>query len=126
MVSVLDSSAALAVLFAERGQEVVMPVLDGALISSVNASEVLRVLQRRGSGAADARTVFRELKLRVLAFDFDDAAAAAEIGDTTPYLSFGDCACIALARRESADQVLTADRIWAETDLGVKVRLIRR
>lgn len=125
MVSVLDSSAALAVLFDERGQEFVIPVMEGALISSVNAFEVLRVLQRRGSGPADARFVFHEMRLKVHAFDFQDAAESANIGHTVPHLSFGDCACIALAHRESADQVLTADRIWAETNLGVKIRLIR-
>jgi PIN domain nuclease of toxin-antitoxin system len=112
-------------MFEERGQDVVIPVMEGALISSVNAAEVLRVFQRRGSSPANSRSLFEGLRLRVLTFDNDDATLAAEIGHAAPHLSLGDCACIALARRESADQVLTADKIWTETKLGVKIKLIR-
>ena len=125
MINVLDSSAALAVLFEEPGREIVIPLLKGALISSANASEVLRVLRRKGNGPADAKLAFHHLGLHVQVFDAEDAAEAADIGHAAPHLSFGDCACIALARRASADQVLTADRVWAQTKLGVKIRLIR-
>ena len=97
-------------------------VLNGSPISSVNAAEVLRVVQRRGTGPADAQEALRRFPVHIRPFDHDDAIAAAEIGHR---LSLGDCACIALARRESAGQVLTADRIWAGIKLGVKVKSIR-
>jgi len=125
MVSVLDSSAALAVMFQEHGQETVLPVMEGALISSVNAAEAMQVYQRRGNRPADARSLFQGLGLRVCTFGQEDASMAAAIGFDAPHLGLGACACIALARRESAGQVLTADSIWAETKLGVKIKLIR-
>jgi ribonuclease VapC len=39
-------------------------------------------------------------------------------------LSLGDRACLALAER-LALPVLTADRVWADLDLGIEVVLIR-
>ena len=39
-------------------------------------------------------------------------------------LSLGDRACLALALREGAP-VVTADRTWANLDLGIDIRVIR-
>jgi PIN domain nuclease of toxin-antitoxin system len=125
MANVLDSSAVLAILFEEPGAEVVWPILDGALMTSVNVSEVFRVAQRRGTSFADTLEAFLELPVKVQPFEFEDATATAEFASRFPHLSLGDCACIALARREAAHQVLTTDRVWAIGDFGVKVRLIR-
>ena len=125
MRNVLDSSAVLALVQGEEGAEIVARALPEAAISSLNAAEVIRVLMRRGVTRAYAERMLADLRLRVVAFHNEDAGDAAEIGHQAPFLSLGDCACIALARRASADQVLTADRMWAETKLGVKIKLIR-
>ena len=125
MVNVLDSSAVLALLQGEPGAQIVDRALRGAAISSVNAIEVIRVLMRRGATRVYAEEILAELSLRVVAFHSEDAGEAAEIGHYAPFLSLGDCACILLGRRESADAVFTTDRAWAEIKLGVKVRLIR-
>jgi PIN domain nuclease of toxin-antitoxin system len=125
MAKVLDSSALLAVLQHEPGGERVLAQLEDCIISSVNAAEVLRVSMRNGVKPADARRSFLRFQLPVLPFGYDDASVVAEIALVTPHLSFGDCACIALARRESASEVLTADRAWAGSKFGVKIILIR-
>ena len=125
MASVLDSSAILALLLSEPGAEIVGRAVPGAVVSSLNAAEVLRVLMRRGATRGYAEQILAGLRLRIAAFGDEDAGEAAEIGNLSPHLSLGDCACLALARRESADQVLTADRAWAGIKLGVNVRVIR-
>ena len=52
--------------------------------------------------------------------------AAASFDEVTKQhgLSLGDRACLALAKLRNLP-VLTADTIWKELDLGVKIKLIR-
>ena len=125
MRRVVDSSAVIAVLFQESGASKVAPELEGALISSVNALEVLRVLTRRGTRLTEAKKAFDLLWTLVIPFDYDDVPITAEIAEMAPHLSLGDCACIALARRQSANEILTADRAWKRTDFGIPITLIR-
>lgn len=125
MHSVLDSSAILALLHQEPGGRAVLPFLSNAVISSVNAAEVLRVLVRSGASLPDAKRAFARLHLTVIAFQPDDAAAAVEVAQLAPELSLADCACLALARLRKASEVVTADRIWTKFDFGVTVKLIR-
>jgi len=115
----------LALLHQEPGGRAVLPLLADAIISSVNAAEVLRVLVRSGASLADAKRAFARLHLTVIAFQPDDAAAAVEVAQLAPELSLADCACLALARLRRASGVVTADRIWTRFDFGVPVKLIR-
>jgi PIN domain nuclease of toxin-antitoxin system len=103
----------------------VLAALGDSVISSLNAAEVLRVLVRSGASPADAKRAFARLHLPVIAFDYDDAAEAVEVARLAPELSLGDCACLALARRRGAAEVLTADRAWTTCDFGVPLTLIR-
>jgi len=125
VASVLDSSAVLALLQAEPGAAIVLAHLSDSVISSVNVAEIIRVLTRKGSAFKDARQALALLQLPVIPFDHEQALVAAEIGSAARHLSLGDCACVALAKSDPASEVLTADRIWAEIDLGIKVTLIR-
>jgi ribonuclease VapC len=124
---VLDASALLAVLQQEAGAEVVLPVLDGALMSSVNWSEVVQKAAARG--VALDRRMRRDVEalgVRILPFAPDDAEAAAGIWAAAPGagLSLGDRACLALAREHGA-LALTTDRAWASLPLGQPVRVVR-
>lgn len=125
MIKVLDSSAVLALLHNEPGSNVVLSALGDALMSSLNAAEVLRVLIRSGASSRDAKRIFARLHVPVAAFDYEQAAEVLEVSILAPHLSMGDCACLALARLRSASQVLTADRVWKSTDFGVPVIFIR-
>ena len=123
---VLDASAVLALIFAERGHQTVEPLLPVAAIGAVNAAEVLTRLIRLGATAPDAAKALDELHLRVRPFGLEDALAAARLDAVSRAcgLSLGDRACLALAQRLGVPAV-TADRNWRTPKLGVRVRLLR-
>lgn len=120
-----DASAILAYMHREPGREVVSTVLPDAVISAVNASEVLARLMEMGS-PEQVRQDFAVLRLEVVPFDMQQAYDAAELRAHTKAagLSLGDRACLALARSLGLP-AFTADRNWARIDVGVEVRLIR-
>jgi PIN domain nuclease of toxin-antitoxin system len=62
----------------------------------------------------------------IIEFDAEQAIIAASFDSLTRKygLSLGDRACLALAKSKNLP-VLTADKVWKELDLGVKIRLIR-
>ena len=124
--AVLDSSAVLAVLRGEPGAGWVAPRLATCVVSAVNYTEIISRLIDFGSAPDDAVLSARELNMQVYALD---AQGAADAGALRAFiksrgLSLGDRACLALGKR-LALPVYTADRVWAELDLGVEVVLIR-
>ncbi len=123
---VLDASAVLAVLDGEDGADVVEPILQDAVISSVNFSEVAGKLVDQGIPHENVRSILDALQLNVRTFDAGQAYAAAELRGTAPrQLSLGDRACLALAAALGGTAV-TADRHWAaEPIAGVSIRVIR-
>lgn len=127
MNAVLDASALLALLYREPGADAVEEVLDGAVVSAVNWSEVLQKLAQRGVRPASATVAaLLELGLRIEPFTLVDARRAAELWEAgrETGLSLGDRACLALGHRLAAE-ALTADRAWKTVDAGVTVRLLR-
>ncbi len=129
---VLDASALLAHLQQEPGHEKVREGLaGGAVISSVNLSEVLDVLSRGGGEPGEfahemGRSNVLHAALLVEEFTFDDSVEAARLRPLTRHLglSLADRACLALALRMEFP-VLTADKAWSTLDIGVEVRPIR-
>ena len=129
MPFVLDTSAVLAILFREPGQDVVRSALhEGALLSAVNFAEAITRLVRDGMAADRAAAAITALPIGLRDLDAQLATdAGALFAQTRPFgLSLGDRACLALARQESVP-ALTGDRVWVEVAplLGVEVRLIR-
>jgi ribonuclease VapC len=127
IVAVLDASAVLAVYFDEPGADKVRAALPGALLSSVNYTEVIGKCLDRGNSALDA--TLRTLSAMGLEIVAHDAGLARRAGELRPLtkrfgLSLADRACLALAERERLP-VLTTDRFWASLDLHIDVRLIR-
>lgn len=122
---VLDASALLALLQNEPGSDRVMEQLAGALISSVNLSEVVAKLAERGMPEGDINRSLG-LGLEVVPFDEELAWKAGLLRPQTRRsgLSLGDRACLALARSRSLP-ALTADHVWADLDVGVDVVVIR-
>lgn len=124
--AVFDASALLAILFEERGGDRASALLIGGLVSAVNLSEVVAKMSERGAARDRTGAVLRDLGLTAVPFSEADALEAGWLrGATRPVgLSFGDRACLALARRD-AGLLVTADRTFAELDFGVAVEVIR-
>lgn len=123
---IFDSSAILALLNMERGHEIVAQNLDRAIVSSVNFSEVITVLARKGLGQERVIKSLKETFLHIEDFDTEQAIVAAKLDEVTRAhgLSLGDRACLALAKSKNLS-VLTADKVWKGLELSVKVQLIR-
>ena len=97
--AVLDASALLALLQDEPGSDRVLESLPGALVCSVNLSEVVAKLTELGMPEPDIRVAL-SLGLEVVAFDEALAYSAGALRPATrpAGLSLGDRACLALAR----------------------------
>lgn len=125
---VLDTSALLAWLWKEPGEDAVQRALTAGAcrLSAVNLAELLARFSDAGLSIDDGLALVRELELLVVPSDALDAAESARLraGTRSIGLSLGDRACLALARRLSLP-VLTADRAWRAAELGVEVVCIR-
>ena len=123
---VVDASAALAVLNGELDSEKIKEVPVGGLISATNFSETLSKLVDIGLDDDGAVSAFDALMLTVIPADVAQARLAGLLRrQTREYgLSLGDRACLALAASMDLPAV-TADRVWAELDLGIEIRVIR-
>lgn len=127
-MTILDSSALLAVLLDEPGAERVIPRLTGARMSAVNLAEVAGYYAFQGADPAEVRDMLALIPLDIVPADEALSLAAGELRGPTKDagLSLGDRYCLALGLRES-DQVLTADRLWERVAarIGVTLQLIR-
>jgi ribonuclease VapC len=123
---VLDASALLALLNAEKGAELVQDMLPEAILSTVNLAEVVTRLAAAGMPENEVRDTLTLLGLEVIPFDEEQAYQAGLLYSSgREYgLSLGDRSCLALARTMTATAV-TADRSWGDLELGIGIKLIR-
>jgi ribonuclease VapC len=127
---VMDSSAMIALLEQEKGSEIVARNLSNAIISSVNLSEVITIINRKiaeDEGAQEeALRLLRNSFPNIISFEEEQAIIAGSLDKITKKycLSLGDKACLALAKYKNCP-VLTADKVWKKLELGIDVRLIR-
>ena len=124
---VLDASALIALFHQEPGSDkVAQAIEDGAVISTVNLSEVASKLNELGTPEALIQTAINVLELTLVDFN---AEFAYKVGFLRPLtksagLSLGDRACLALAQHLNLP-VLTSDRVWRDLIPGVNVQMIR-
>lgn len=128
MTAVLDASALLALLLDEPGAGKVRTVLVDSAMTTVNVAEVIGHFARADASENDIRSLLDPLPFERIPFDEELAYAAGLLLTVTKPagLSFGDRACLALARRLRV-KALTADRGWgpvADT-IGIEVETIR-
>lgn len=123
---VLDASAVLAYVREESGSDVVALHMNGALMSAVNYSEVLKKSLEIGGSAQVTSALLDRAQITVIPFDESQAVNAADLFMATRALglSFADRACLTLGILYKA-KVLTADERMAQSEVPVKVTLIR-
>jgi len=123
---VFDASALLVLLNNEKGTDLVKELLPDASISTVNLAEVTTRLSLLGMPEDEIREVLTLLSLDIVSFDEEQAFLAGLFAaQTYPLgLSLGDRACLALASVTGMTAV-TADQIWKELNLDVKIQLVR-
>jgi len=126
LVYVLDASAVLAAFFDEPGADVVAERMGGALLCSVDYSEVVAKLVDRGSPAEQIVEIMEQLDVEVVPADRELAMRAGLLRAETrgKVLSLGDRYCLALAASRNAVAV-TADRDWAYLDIGLSIEMVR-
>ena len=118
---VVDSSAVLAYLLDEPGADRVRSALsDGAVISTVNWSEVAQKV-RRGDAWEPARALLLSYPLQIVPVAVDDAEAAAALRTAGSPLSLADRFCLALGARLQLP-VLSADHAWFDRPEVIPVR----
>jgi PIN domain nuclease of toxin-antitoxin system len=126
MSLVLDTSALLAFLHSEPGQERVRNALNTAHVSTVNWAEVLQKSLRRQVDITGMQEEFTEIGVTFEPFTPKQAEITAYLWDKTCQfgLSLADRSCLALAI-DKETVVLTADRAWARLDLDIDIQLVR-
>ncbi len=126
---VIDASAIIALLEQEKGAEIVEKKLNGAIVSSVNFSEIVAVINRK---VTDKKTQEEAIRLftstfqHVIDFDKEQAMIVGKLDQFTKQygLSLGDRACLALAQFRNLP-VLTAEKNWQKLKIDVDIQLIR-
>ena len=123
---VLDASVILASEFGETGALDWTEVYDDCAISAFNLGEVVSKLVERGYGGEKTDFLVDLLVPRCHPLTAFQAIQSGKWRMATRHLglSLGDRCCLALGLELGAE-VYTAERVWAELDLGVKVRVIR-
>lgn len=123
---VFDSSTVLAWLNKEAGADLILGLIPKAILSTVNASEAQSKLVKNGAKPKVAWESIVASVREIVPFDQDHAEIAGSlIPHTEPYgLSLGDRACLALGLATNCP-VYTADRAWAQVQVGVAIHLVR-
>lgn len=123
---VIDTSAIMAILLDEHGQDVAAHLAPGALMSSVNLAEIITKCIEKAVPPQVAQDYIRNSNIDVVEFNAQHAILVGELFKVARkgVLSLGDRACIATAIKRGAT-IVTADRVWAELDLPCKIELVR-
>ncbi len=122
---VLDASVIIAIANNEPYDATLLPLFDGAVISSVNFAEVITRLLDLGIDISSS-PVQRTLSLlsAIEPFTATQGRIAGELRRLGKNVALGDRACMALAIDFGAD-LYTADGAWSEFNIGVNIHLIR-
>ncbi len=123
---VLDASAVLAFLKRETGWDVVVPLLPGAVMSTVNLAEVLAKVVDAGR---DPETVRRSLEDQGITYSEATSHQALRVATLQPQarqhdLSYADRFAVALAE-EVGGELITSDDDLSRLPCGARITKFR-
>lgn len=123
---VIDASVLMAAMLREISPTESAGWIKGSCISAVNMSEVVAKFADRGAPTEAIADWIADFSLDVRPFTAELAFQAGNLRPATRAqgLSFGDRACLALAK-QLGRPAITADRAWADLDCGVPITVIR-
>ena len=130
MLYVMDASAMLALMQAEKGWEVVDELIQEqqCVASCVNIAEVGTRMFDKGLAPSQLERTLKETNIEPVDFDLEQSSLCAELRLSTKNagLSLGDRACLALAKLMDGTAV-TSDRAWLDIEKKnqIKVLMIR-
>ena len=126
MTRAIDSSVILAFVFNEPGGDTVPDLIEGGLMSTVNLAEIVTKCALRNVSDSAALNLLQSFNVEIIAYDEQQAMIAGQLRAKPGRgaLSLGDRSCIALALTRNVP-ALTADRIWADLDVGCPIEVIR-
>ena len=124
---ILDASALIAFVYAEKGHDVVAKVLHCAVMSTVNISEVIKYMINCNTEKSEINLMLDKSLHKIMDFDRNQSYYAAELNTLTKTfgLSLADRACLALSLR-TGYPIYTADKIWKQLQIkNIDIHLIR-
>lgn len=124
--AVLDTSAVLALCFAEAGAHFVLARGKRGVVSAVSYSEAMAKCVDLGMPLDVVQRALAGLYLEIIPFDQKHGLVAASFRAATRSLSFSfaERACLATAALANLP-VLTAERKWKDVETGLEILLVR-
>lgn len=126
-VSIIDSSALLAVIYNEDGiEEAQKKYFDHSYMSVINAAECLMILNKNGMPIDVAQNLLESIISKFIPTEYHDTPLIAQVkNENIPLeLSLGDSTCIALGSKLGVN-IITADKTWSEVRCKSKITCIR-
>jgi ribonuclease VapC len=127
MLYVMDASAMLALMQAEKGWEVVDELIQAqqCVASCVNIAEVGTKMIDKGLAPSQLERTLKEMNVQPVDFDLEQSLFCAELRLSTKYagLSLGDRACLALTKLMDGTAV-TSDRAWLDIAETTKIKVL--
>ncbi len=127
MLYVMDASAMLALMQAEKGWEVVDELIQEqeCVASCVNIAEVGTRMIDKGLAPSQLERTLKELDVQPIDFDLEQSTFCAELRLSTKYagLSLGDRACLALTKLMGGTAV-TSDRAWLDIARATHINVL--
>lgn len=123
---VVDASVVLANFLDEPGAEIFPSLTEDYRISTINIGEIAARLSATNVPDAMVWSAIDSLRLQAVPVSVEHAVQAGLWKPRTKRfgLSLADRVCLALGRELGAT-VYTTDRVWADLDLGVAIRVVR-